>query len=299
MTKRILVPAIALVAVLVFSYLLRAQGRRWPGAVYDSDKKGEKPGPAPRRSLSGIWEPAKSAADGIAADGAKAMPSDGKPEHELPYTPAGRKAFQANKPTFGITQVPAALSNDPMPSCNPQGFPRIILHNYRTTQIVQSEDQVLILYEFNRKWRSIWTDGRELPKDPENPGWTTVEGVEPPPEEPRWWGYSVGKWVDDYTFVDVSNGFHDGTWIDNAGRPHSDAMQVEETYHRVDADHLELSIKIIDPKFYTKPWVALDKLSLRLQSRHFDIPEMECAPLETQKYDKFFSNPAARSGKAK
>jgi hypothetical protein len=299
MTRRFLVPAIALVAVLAFSYLSRAQERRWPGAVYDSDKNGEKPGAAPRRSLSGIWEPAKTAADGIAANGAKAMPSDGKPEHELPYTPEGRKAFQANKPTYGVTQVPAALSNDPMPACNPQGFPRIILHNYRTSQIVQTEDQVLVLYEFNRKWREIWTDGRELPKDPENPGWTTVAGVVAPPEEPRWWGYSVGKWVDDYTFVDVSNGFHDDTWIDNAGRPHSDALQVEETFHRVDADHLELSIKIIDPKFYAKPWVALDKLSLRLQSRHFDIPEMECAPIETAKYDKFFSKPAARTGKAK
>jgi hypothetical protein len=32
------------------------------------------------------------------------MPSDGKPEHELPFTPEGRKAFAANKPTFGITQ---------------------------------------------------------------------------------------------------------------------------------------------------------------------------------------------------
>jgi hypothetical protein len=295
MAKRFLVPAIALIAVLVFSALTRAQERRWPGAVYDSDKKGQKPAPAPRRSLSGIWEPAKSAADGVQADGAKVMPSDGKPEHELPFTPEGREAFAAHKPTFGITQVPSALTNDPMPGCDPQGFPRIVLHNFRTSQIVQTPDQVLILYEFNKKWRVIWTDGRELPKDPEQPRWTN----DGPPAESRWWGYSTGKWVDDYTFVAETNGFDDRTWLDNAGRPHSDALHVIEQYHRVDADHLEMTIIIDDPKMYTKRWIALDKLSLRLQSGHFDIPEMECAPSETAKYDKFFGNPAGGADTAK
>ena len=77
----------------------------------------------------------------------------------------------------------------------------------------------------------------------------------------------MGRWADDYLFVVETNGFYDDrTWLDNAGLPQSDAMQVEETYHRVDANHLELSIKITDPKMYTKPWIALDKLPLRLQS---------------------------------
>lgn len=215
MAKRFAYLPIALMIVLVFSPDSRAQQRRWPGAVYDSTSKSEKPSPAPRRSLSGIWELARSAADGIQADGAKALPADGKPEHELPYTLEGREAFLANKPTFGLRQVPSALSNDPVPGCDPQGFPRIVLHNFRTSQIVQLPDEVLILYEFNKKWRVIWTDGRELPKDPEQPRWS-VDGA---PAESRWWGYSVGKWIDDYTFVAESNGFDDRTWLDNAGRP--------------------------------------------------------------------------------
>jgi hypothetical protein len=290
MAKRFVVSKIAVIVVLMFSPLTRAQERRQPGAVYDFDKKGEKSAPAPRRDLSGIWEPAKGAGDGVQADGAKVMPSDGKPEHELPYTPEGRKAFLANKPTYGFTQVPSALTNDPMPGCDPQGFPRIVLHNFRTSQILQTPDQVLILYEFNKKWRVIWTDGRELPKDPEQPMWATKDA---PPADPKWWGYSVGKWMDDFTFVAESDGFHDGTWLDNAGRPHSDALRVEERYRRVDRDHLEMTITIDDPKMYTKPWIALDKLSLRLQSPHFDISEMECSPSETAKYNKFFANPAA------
>jgi hypothetical protein len=63
---------------------------------------------------------------------------------------------------------------------------------------------------------------------------------------------------------------------------------VEETYRRVDANHLELSIKITDPKLYTRPWVALDKLSLRLQSPNLDIQEMECSPSDQKHYYEFF-----------
>jgi hypothetical protein len=245
--------------------------------VYDFDRKGEKPAPAPRRDISGTWEPAAGAGAGINANGAQQMPSDGKPEHELPFTPAGREAFLANKPTFGITQVPSSLTNDPMPGCDPQGFPRIVLHNFRTSRIIQTPENVVILYLFNKKWRTIWTDGRELPKDV---------------DEPRWWGYSVGKWEDDYTFVAQSTGFDERTWLDNAGRPHSDAMRVEERYQRVDHDHLMMTITINDPKFYTKPWTAL-RLMLRLQSPSFDIREMECTPSETAKYNKLFGDPAS------
>ena len=66
---------------------------RQPGAVYDFDFKGEKPVPAPRRDISGTWEPAAGPGAGINANGAQQMPSDGKPEHELPFTPEGRAAF--------------------------------------------------------------------------------------------------------------------------------------------------------------------------------------------------------------
>ena len=255
----------------------RAQTVRQPGAVYDFDSKGQKAAPAPRHDISGFWEPAKGPGDAIQANGAKNMPSDGKPEHDLHFTPAGEAAFKAHKPGFGVTAVQTAFINDPMDICDPQGFPRIVLHNFRTSQIVQTSNQVLILYEFNKKWRVIWTDGRALPKDP----------------DPRWWGYSVGKWVDDHTLLAQSAGYDDRTWLDNAGRPHSDALRVEERYQRVDRDHLEMTITIDDPKMYTKPWVALDKMSLRLQARGFDIMEMECSPSETAEYNRKHGNPAS------
>lgn len=283
MKKRVMALMCAVGAVVIatlFAMPRAALGQgevRQPGAVYDFDFKGEKPAPAPRRDISGVWEPAANASAGISANGAQQMPSDGKPEHELPYTPEGRAAFLSHKPTFGVTMVPSALTNDPMPGCDPQGFPRIVLHNFRTSRIIQTPENVVILYEFNKKWRTIWTDGRPLPKEV---------------DEPRWWGYSVGRWVDDYTFAAESYGFDDRTWLDNAGRPHSDAMRVREEYKRTDRDHVVLTIVVDDPKFYTKPWTALI-LPLRLQSAKFDIREMECSPSETARYNKLFGDPAA------
>jgi hypothetical protein len=253
---------------------------RVPGAVYDFDRPGEKPQPAPRRDLSGIWEPALGAGDAIQATGAKAMPSDGKPEHELPFTREGLAAWMNNKPAWGVTMVPSALSNDPVPLCDPQGFPRILLHNFRTSQIVHTPSQTLVLYQFNHKWRNIWTDGRALPP---------IDDA----LEPRWWGYSVGRWEDDYTFVVQTVGLDERTWLDNVGRPHSANLRVEERYRRIDRDHLEMSVTISDPTFYSTPWVALDRLRLRLQSPTFDIREMECSPTETAKYNKEFAAPAA------
>jgi hypothetical protein len=253
---------------------------RVPGAVYDFDRPNEKPSPAPKRVLSGIWEPAAGPGDAIQATGAKAMPSDGKPEHELPFTPEGLAAWMKNKPAWGVRMVPSALSNDPVPLCDPQGFPRILLHNFRSSQIVQTPNQVLALYQFNHKWRNIWTDGRALPQ---------IDDA----LEPRWWGYSAGRWEDDYTFVVQTVGLDERTWLDNVGRPHSANLRVEERYRRLDRDHLELTVTIDDPTFYTRPWVALDRLRLRLQPPTFDIREMECSPTETAKYNREFAEPAA------
>jgi hypothetical protein len=227
------------------------------------------PAPAPRRDISGIWQPARTI-EGIQPNGARAMPADGKPEHELPYTPLGLEAFKRNRPANGPTEVAAAEDNDPAHICDPQGFPRENLFELRATQFIQTPLQVIMLYTYDKVWRVIWTDGRELPKDP----------------DPKWFGYSVGKWKDDTTFVVQTNGTDARTWLDNAGRPHSEDLRVEEQFHRVDLDTMELTMSIDDPKFYSKPWVALDKLRFKLLPPNTDIAEMICSPTETAIYNK-------------
>ena len=98
----------------------------------------EAPRLPPSATSPAFGNPLQGPARGVQATGAGRYPSDGKPEHELPFTPLGRETFMAHKPTFGVTQVPSALTNDPMPGCNPQGFPRIVLHNFRTSRIIQT-----------------------------------------------------------------------------------------------------------------------------------------------------------------
>jgi hypothetical protein len=129
----------------------------------------------------------------------------------------------------------------------------------------------------NNKWRVIRTDQQELPKEF---------------DEPRWHGYSVGRWEDDYTFVAQTSGIDPRTWIDAAGRPHGEMLRVEERYQRIDRDHLLLTVIIDDPEMYSKPWTALT-MSLRLQSPTFDIREMECVPSETAAYNLEIARPAA------
>jgi hypothetical protein len=234
--------------------------------------------PAPRHDIFGIWDPGNG---GIQAMGAGAMPEDGKPEHTLPYTPEGLEALKLSKPSNGVRSVLPGDTNDPVVACNPQGFPRETLYELRTTQILQTPASVVMLYEFGKVWRVIWTDGRDFPKNP----------------APRWFGYSIGKWEDDTTFVVTTCCVNDEVWIDRAGRPHSPDMRVEERIHRTDSNTIELTVTINDPKMYTKPWIALNKLPFRLQTSHFDVTEMLCSPAELAEYNKFIGGPASTNDK--
>jgi hypothetical protein len=254
----------------------------WGQPVKDALKPGEKPGPAPRHDLSGTWEPARGPGDGIMSWGPRDMPYDGAPEHNPPYTALGWERQHAHKALEGAERVLESLSNDPRNKCDPLGFPRADFYQIRHTQIMQDEHKVAILYEFEKRWRIIWTDGRELPKAV---------------PEPRYYGYSVGKWVDDSTLVVETIGTEgdEKVWLDEAGRPMSEDMHVEERFHRVDHDHLELTVTIDDPKMYTKPWVAM-KFPMKLQSPDYDVVEMMCIPTEIENYYKDYGDPASGVG---
>ena len=212
--------------------------------------------PAPRRDLTGMWDAARG---GIGARGARGTPA--------PLTPWGEQVGKTHKSGDGARMVPVLEINDPLSTMgDPGGFPRNLLFELRQVQFVQTPYSVLALHMWERRWRVIWTDGRQLPVDP----------------DPRWYGYSVGRWEDDYTFVVTSNGTDERTWLDNAGNPHSDQLKVEERWHRVSENRLELTVTIDDPKAYTKPWVALDKLPMVSLPLTTDLMEMMNAASEVQ-----------------
>ena len=135
--------------------------------------------------LSGVW-----GNNGIELD-LKTLP---------PFTPYGEKLYEATK-----SVAPGENSKDPMNICDPLGYPRAFAYNYGM-EFVQLPGRVLQFFEFEHTWRTIWTDGRELPTDP--------------PVQ-RYLGYSIGKW-DGNTFFIESSGFDGRSWLseDRRNRTH-------------------------------------------------------------------------------
>jgi hypothetical protein len=129
-----------------------------------------------------------------------------------PMTSTGKAEFDANKPSYGPRAIPPALGNDPAGRCDPLGLVRS-LFAFRPMEFVQTPNRILQIFEWNRVLREIWIDGRKLPEDP----------------DPRWYGYSVGRWEGDTLVVD-SIGFDDRTWLDQFGHPFSKSMRLEERW---------------------------------------------------------------------
>jgi len=227
-------------------------------------------GPAPRRDIGGAW--AGSANPGLTVR----FPVP-------PMTPLGQKMFSRNKPYRGEDggkEVPVALSNDPLNTCDPQGFPRDITFEVRGIEFVQGPTAMWQMSQYQQLWRVIWTDGRKLP--------TNVG--KPSGPDPRYFGFSVGHWDGDYTFVVDTVGTDDRTWLNIYGDPHSADMHVEERYTRVDHNTLNVTVTVDDPKIYTKPFVVTKYDMKWIPEQEFE--EQLCVPSEMMKYQKLLAAPA-------
>jgi hypothetical protein len=214
--------------------------------------------PAPKRDLSGFWL------------GNAVM----KHEPAPPMTPSAQKFFDDAKPLQGPRAVALAKSTDPLVVCDPLGFPRNLVYELRGIAFEHVPKRTLVLSQYQRVFREIWTDGRKLP--------TTVGGSGTNALDPRYYGYSIGSWVDDYTFVVHTTGFNESAWADELGHPRSMNAMVEERYHRIDHDHLEVTVTIDDPKSYTKPYVAMKAVLQWNPKQEFD--EQLCVPSEAAAY---------------
>ena len=210
-----------------------------------------------------------------------------------PLTPAGEAAYRANKET--VSRFSVAESNDPFKFCDPLGVPRNLLFMTKGIAFAQMPDRMLQLHQFNRTWREIWTDGRRLPQ---SVGKVTTEIIVDPwrstfevSTEPKWLGYSIGRWDGDRTFVVNTVGTRPDTWLTHMGHPHSIGLRVEERYTRLDRDTLELTVTIDDPQMYTKPFVIARSTFKWIPAQQFD--EQFCVPSEALGYLKMVGDPAA------
>jgi hypothetical protein len=140
-----------------------------------------------------------------------------------------------------LRQLRAAENNKDNPDahCLPLGLMQLHTHP-QPRKIIQTPNEIVILYEAQAGIRQIFTDGRPLP---------------PADVQPWWYGYSVGHWEGD-TLVVETTGFRDDVWLDVEGSPLTNAGKMTERFRRPTFGSLEIAVTIDDPTAYTKPWTV-------------------------------------------
>ena len=204
-TLLMLVPSITILALMCAP--VHGQWVKAPPAAIPRTAGG-KPNlsaPAPRSpdghpDLSGIWEVDNKYVRDLAND---LKPGD------VPFQPWAKARFDER-------QNGSHSKEDNAAHCLPPGTPRINAAPF-PWKIVQKPGFMAILYEDFNLWRQVFFDGRELEEDA------------PPP----WFGYSTGKWDGDTLVVDTK-GFNGKAWIDQLGKPATEALHVIERFRRKD-----------------------------------------------------------------
>ena len=146
-------------------------------------------------------------------------------EDTIPYTPAGKAAYLNHD-----------SKDDPTGFCLYPGVPRIMQSPY-PVQFVQTGNQLLMLFEYMKMWRAIYTDGR-----PHNSK-----------ADSTFMGDSVGRWEADTLTIDTI-ALNDRTWLDTAGHQHTDQLHVIEHLRRSGPDSIAYDYIVDDPAMYAKPW---------------------------------------------
>ena len=138
--------------------------------------------PSMPKDIAGIWTPNVV---GFGGGGRCRDCGDRGFSLEFPvFTPAGQAAFDANTPSYGRAlgsadaqahpeehigrrrAQPPALGNDLYQQCNPMGIPRAILYP-DPEELIVLPDRILQHFQWGYGLRTIWMDGRQLPKPDE------------------------------------------------------------------------------------------------------------------------------------
>ena len=156
----------------------------------------------------------------------------------LPFTP-----WAAN---MRKQRMATDSKDNPDANCMPMGITQFHMQP-QPRKIVQTPKLTIVMYEANYGLRTIYTDGRALPKQGE--------------PNPFWYGYSVGRWDGDTFVVETNNlrGAEDGPfdgWLDVHGSPYSEQATFTERFRRPMFGKLEIDVTVTDPKSYTKPFTV-------------------------------------------
>ena len=235
-----------------------------PGVPRTADGKVDLAAPAPRApdgkpDLSGVWK----------------SPNSDRLEANIAQGP-NASAVQPWAQALFEKRLGDVRADSPRARCLPLSVP---FHNvFDLLRIVQTPALTVVMYEApNNVFRTVFTDGRDLPTDP----------------NPTWLGYSIGRWEGD-TLVITSSGFNDLGWLDFGGHPQSSTLRLTERLHRRDFGHIDVQMTLDDPHVFTKPITVATQLILQPDNEllesfcdnerdlsHFTRSETVAVPLET------------------
>ena len=149
------------------------------------------------------------------------------PSRMAPFQPGAEARFR-QKPTGDVRH------DDPTELCLPDGHPREALAPY-ATQIIQTPDTVVILYEYMHFFRVI-----------------PVNKPHAADVDPTYMGDAIATWDGDTLVIDTV-GLRE--WPLSASNGwHSDALHTIERLRHTDAATVAYEITIDDPKIFTRAW---------------------------------------------
>jgi hypothetical protein len=154
-----------------------------------------------------------------------------------------------DKRDYDIAHIPDAPEHEtPWVRCITRGYPAgMFPAGYNNAyQIIQIPGYVVMVFEMIHETRIIPIDGRPR----------LGEAIK------QWNGEPRGRWEGDTLVVESTNYNNKGSIATSAstgrirGIPQTESMRVLERFTRVDANTINYSVTIEDPKVYTKPWTV-------------------------------------------
>jgi len=211
---------------------------------------------AGKPDLNGIWQVLNTAAQDLQDHNGELgiPPGLGVVEgDEIPYRPealAKRQQNRANRKT----------ADPSVANCYLPGVPRATYMPY-PFEIVQTQDSIVIRYEFAHAVRSIPLGSKH------------AEGI-----PTAWMGDSRGHWEGDTLVVDVTN-FNDDTWLGSDGYFHTEKMHVVERLTR-NGDTITYTVEVSNPgsAFTADPYFAGMLDDCRVYRRALSAAEITALP---------------------
>jgi hypothetical protein len=171
-----------------------------------------------------------------------------------------------DKRDYDLAHIPDAPEHEtPWVRCITRGYPAgMFPAGYNNAyQIIQIPGYVVIVFEMIHETRIIPIDGRPR----------LGEKIR------QWNGEPRGRWEGNTLVVESTNYNDKGSIATSAatgrmrGIPQSESMRVVERFTRVDADTINYSVTIDDPKVYARPWTVALPLN---RDDSYEIFEYSC-----------------------